>query len=503
MEESRNWITELKRERGMSYRVNHHRPIRVTWQNLGEIYHEDIVDSIEKHTAFLDAFETSGLEELELLRSVPENKLTAGQRQRMEELYDDLGLYPGALNFRNKKELGNLTGERLPFEPAEVMRLHLELVGDLDESEVEILKRYGGTENGVISRDLIVPATIPLYALNYAIQRAFGWQNSHLHQFKLETQRLHELLEGRSEQWIKMVGIMFRCPLMDTDAQYYADDYEGGRISNWFRDKYTGPYRFRRIEEELFSCLEDMEDIRPETEMHVEYFKEPGGHQFMDFVAWKKDGIPLNWPGEKIETVKFKDCPLDALPRVFESDPFALLEHLPLNSVLCPGFDLLPCDMEAQFLEENHCKTVSEELEFIGDKMEDARCSIVLPQPFTTELLYKYDFGDDWNVRITASWNCIDLVEKDILDQSTLDKANIWCRETYRPVLIAAEGPMVMDDVGGLSGFVNFLSEINPDLTDMDPQERADARQQKKEMLEWAKMQGWKRADSMNGFVDL
>ncbi|MBQ5360220.1 MAG: hypothetical protein IIU47_04195, partial [Lachnospiraceae bacterium] len=119
---------------------------------------------------------------------------------------------------------------------------------------------------------------------------------------------------------------------------------------------------------------------------------------------------------------------------------------------------------------------------------EDSPLNQVDPRPFTTELLYAYDYGDRWQLKITASANCTDL---DIA-QEHLDRANIRCRETYRPVLIARDGEMVMDDVGGMPGFARFLNTVNPDLESMNTEERARAKADKKEMLDWSKIVHWK-----------
>ena len=44
------------------------------------------------------------------------------------------------------------------------------------EEELRLLRAYGKPKyDAAISRDLLVPADMPLYALHYAIQRAFGW----------------------------------------------------------------------------------------------------------------------------------------------------------------------------------------------------------------------------------------------------------------------------------------------------------------------------------------
>ena len=518
MDNIENWKSEWEKDKRMSYKVDYHRPPRITWENLGDFFPEEEIRDYQDRMKLRDLMDDSNLAKLVELKAIPENQLTSDQCQEILELQFDLGLYPGALRSRNEKELEVLSGERLPFEPFDVMRLHLELVGNLVDSDVEKIKKFGGTKSGVISRDLIVPSDMPLYALHYAIQRAFGWQNSHLHEFRIPDERLNRMCEGKSFQWLIMVGIIFRSPYMDEDAQFWADDYQGGSFKNWLRRKYTGPYLSMCDAEGLFSCVDDVSDIDPETELYVSYPKEETAKKiydiseydrigFLDFVGWVSEGKPCMRPDERIEVMKFKDYPLDKLPLMFENNPFALIERVPISSVLSPGLDRLPdapnqTDEEINFLYESTCSNISAEMAVIGDdimevakSMEDNPINQVLPEPFTTELLYKYDFGDDWTVKISGSLNCVDLVEKGIVTQETLDKANIKCRETYRPVLVAREGEMVMDDVGGLSGFADFLGNINPDLTSMDAEERAEARQEKKELLEWAKYQGWKRND--------
>ena len=63
-----------------------------------------------------------------------------------------------------------------------VLKLHLELMYELEEAQREVLRKYGKVRER-ISRDILVPAEMPLHNLHYAIQKAFGWQNSHLHHF--------------------------------------------------------------------------------------------------------------------------------------------------------------------------------------------------------------------------------------------------------------------------------------------------------------------------------
>ena len=92
----------------------------------------------------------------------------------------------------------------------------------------------------------------------------------------------------------------------------------------------------------------------------------------------------------------------------------------------------------------------------------------------------------------------MDLVKSGRITQAELDRANVKCREVYRPVMIARDGEMLVDDVGGIHGFAEFLLKVNPELKGMDPEEREVARQEKKEYLEWARSLGWHREKSSN-----
>ena len=96
-----------------------------------------------------------------------------GEKMKEVKFYSDIkdGLRPMELPERH-----------IVKEPS-VFRLHLELnLGHPNEADREILKRYGKAYQG-ISRDILVREDMTLHALHYAIQRAFGWENSHLHRF--------------------------------------------------------------------------------------------------------------------------------------------------------------------------------------------------------------------------------------------------------------------------------------------------------------------------------
>ena len=130
--------------------------------------------------------------------------------------------------------------------------------------------------------------------------------------------------------------------------------------------------------------------------------------------------------------------------------------------------------------------------------------------PFVEELYYVYDYGDDWCVKIT----CLDAytanedydhrfgvgcytIDKDKIpadelkykdrngkevDDALREKLQTVYTKTL-PVCVYADGLNVMDDVGGLYGFQEFLQTINSKLPD-DAEEKESAK-------EWARGMGW------------
>ena len=513
------WKQEWEKERKMSYTPAYHRPYRETWKDAEEIRRQiklnddPAVKEMQSKLAQLE--EQKAAEKLELDALRKRKNLNEEEKARLNDLAYRLGCFPGALDSRNQDELEKLSGEKLPFVPMAVMRLHMELCdpwntdGALDEETTAILQRYGEVERGTtISRDIIVPSDLPLYALHYVIQKVFGWQNSHLHQYSIPLKRAKSLCHDNASMWSCLVGLIFRSPLMGEEDEFWADDYTGGSFKNWLRKKYTGPYLSLNHGEGLLPCQEDMMRLGMKQEYEVWYKKalfpkdKEQEEEYISHVLPVK-GRSVGKAEEASEATRaeykrFEELPVEALGRLFERDPLSLIERLPIDSVLYAGKNYL-----GDLKEEEICQTGEEMYQAVGryihniiDRQEDTPEAQVCPVPFTDVLYYTYDFGDDWKVRITASWNCTDLMDQ--LTQTELDKAQIKCREVYRPVLIARDGQFVMDDVGGIHGYLDFLQTIHPDLDGLDEEERAMVKQNRKEYLIWAKGQGWKKDDATN-----
>ncbi len=385
-----------------------------------------------------------------------------------------------------------------------VFSLHLELVmEDIDEAEMEILRKYGNVKRG-ISRDILAPVDMTLHALHYAIQRAFGWENSHLHRYSFTTETFNmltdgtqkdddgktwlELYDGSILKWTERCGTYFRFPSDNLDDLYWDDNYNGEvSIKSWLRRKYTRNFYYGGESEHFVNARRSAKRFADKNSKYI------------------GKGITIGKAGEKM---------------LFEGDPNEVMERLKLGEILVPlGVETPNAEILAKqdiarekLYEESKIKYTDDGIPInkqtpvyyddIPWREDDVR---VLP--VTNEIRYFYDYGDCWEVRIT----CTDAFysndryddnpggfvvaqlddKKAILEQrvynyhderiegeEAIDIATALVN--FKPVCFGLDGLPVIDDVGGVYGYVNFLKELH----EGDPDERT-------ENMTWARGMGW------------
>lgn len=416
--------------------------------------------------------------------------------------------------------------------------VHLELDGDYSDPELmAVLKKYGKV-NKSISRDIIVPEDITLHSLHFAIQRAFGWENSHLHRFGIDDdytdQKLYRLTENSFDKYLHLCGIYCRFPYDIGNEEtaheiYYDDDYDGYESpKSWMRRKYTGPYRYPK---DFEYYLEQQKLVKNLRENETTVTVPPSFHEYLKA---KESGTK-----PAAETVKETEMKLDAAKRYFEGGIGELLEKLRLDEVLgkTSVTDFSELEDLIQHAEEgldqavselDECRQkVAEAMKYVGKmnkilntgnftqknseflrkysgyREAGIRAAFTIQElqqkheperiPVTDELYYFYDYGDGWMVKITIT----NLYAADIKDDNTvfftdrngnpadtqtviaLDKA----MKSYTVKCIRYDGLSVMDDVGGLSGYMNYLKTI-----------REGAPLEKEDMKNWGSMMGWSSA---------
>lgn len=399
-----------------------------------------------------------------------------------------------------------------------VMKLRLELIMDTkDRNLMLVLRDYAKVKNGIV-REILVPSDISLHKLNYAIQRSFGWQNSHIHQFILPSKVFVELTEGKYVgeedelfyaqngsfmKWADYCGTYFRFPTDDMNDLYWDDDYDGKlSIKSWLKHKYNGYNNYNGYSEHFVTAKKEVENYIDEFPfLNVDtYFTEPETQR-------GKHGQFIRKPISEA-TVAEASLQIGELG--------SLLERLSLNEVLRAKGDKKTTKSQLATMMKERNKLY----ESCCDKYLDMNKGItssrfglpwseddVLVLPITDELIYQYDFGDGWGVKIT----CIEqYYTKDRLDDAgnqfvavSLDNQD-WLDETRvynhmdeqiiseeREMIVKAgllrkltctyaDGLSVFDDVGGIYGFADFLIELH----EGEPENRESCKV-------WASSLGW------------
>lgn len=344
-----------------------------------------------------------------------------------------------------------------------VLKLHLELMYELEEAEREVLRKYGKVRER-ISRDILVPADMPLHNLHYAIQKAFGWQNSHLHHFTYEDELLENLFGGKFISWVPFCGLYFRFPSEDFDDLYWDDDYEEGySVKSWLRSKYTGPYYYGGNSEHYLAA-----------QLAARFFLQENrtvkvGPSFDEYRKGKKGTT----------SHKIEDVSMDAMKMYFAAGMDELLERIPVGQLI--GLELADSEDLIELVistAKNFDANLKELDDWLGSKDDKARWELIqktdLPVlPLSDTLIYRYDYGDDWTVKITV----VEEVEGELKDQVL---------ETERPICVAADGLPVMDDVGGIRGYCELLKVVKG-----KEKNEVSAFESKEDAKDWARMMGW------------
>lgn len=385
-----------------------------------------------------------------------------------------------------------------------VIRLKLEL--NIDGADMDVLKKYGKVKKG-ITREVLTPADINLHALHYVIQKAFGWQNSHLHHFLLPDEKFNELTQNSFIKWADYCGIYFRFPSENFEDLYWDDDYdESVSIKTWLRRKYTGLYQYHGRSEHFMEARTAVRDLIVANEtMRIS----PSFEEWMNMSEEQQEDILAN-PRVK----KITDITCDEMREYFleEGGLDELLERLKVTEVL--GKEASAVQLEALLADAN--KRFGENDTSADNEYDYWRKMNRLDGnalPLTDELIYEYDYGDGWEVKISLldeyysddAWdhpNKADYItpaitEKQVFDDQTPMYKNGEIIESElrdqiakvimkrRPLCIALDGLPVLDDVGGIGGYCEMLTGIHGEGSEHfdydDPEETR----------EWARMQGW------------
>jgi len=354
----------------------------------------------------------------------------------------------------------------------EPIRIHLKLQGEmLDEDDRRILKKHGRSSTGnSIERDIMIPHDMTLHALHYAILRLYGWQNGHLHSFRLPDEVYKKLTDNTVRGWGDLVGVLFQTVYPDNvwEARYGDDDYEHGSIKTWLKKKYIGPYQY-------LGWYEQYEIATTEFNDFAERWQDMAVYEQFDF-----ENSDKSKDDRLLKHAPIIDLTLDEMNSSLYVDDGTtdLLERLTVSSLLARKDE----------------KTAG--VEMLGQKMVKrwykGYGEIAEPEvkPVTDKLFYHYDYGDGWIIEITRVEDCGDLIKNGMITEEELVEVNSTVIDEYRPVCIHQDGICLVDDVGGFGGFIDMLRILyEPDERDeplnlYDPDTKENTRT-------WARSMGW------------
>lgn len=457
------------------------------------------------------------------------------ERERFEEMVKNVG------NIIRKEDRSDISSKK--YIPS-VLKLRFELVNydgtsiEFSEDKKTVLGKYAKMQNGFV-REALVPSVMSLNALNYMIQRLYGWQNSHLHRFTLTQDTFNSVTEqGDIKAWECLCGVLFRFPNEDYADQYCSDDYDGTQsFKTWLKNKYTGAELPFSVGDTYLDNQLQVEEFEKMRQNHAAMRKATTMDELLSAVDIGGDGEDLverlslyellcpayvtvfmdKWLSNVEAETKSKQV-LMVQSESLGAEYMALVEGLSelrkrritqteMEKIVRDGFRLtgIPKSPIEQIYVDN-----KKEIEYL-----ESNCRKILSAfepkilPLTDTLLYQYDFGDGWCVKIT----CLDGYyindfwdypnENGVVLAIADDKKAVqdWdffdCREhkkitgdlaeTLRsvsdkktPVCIYSDGLALLDDVGGIGGFVEMLKTLHGN----DQEEAAS-------MREWANGQGW------------
>lgn len=384
---------------------------------------------------------------------------------------------------------GGLLPVSVPSPPT-AMHLHLELKGSnlarIEEEyeegveEAKILAKYAGVTTS-ISRDVIVPSSLALHQLHYLINRAFGWQNGHLHDFQLSLPLYEALTAGKLIEIAPIFGYYLKFPNSTFDDEFWDDDYDDSKsIATWLRSKYLKQYKYRGLSDHWIenqaeiialannSPILDVWYFWPKAEDLPKKvpFEEATMQDFMHTSSYEYGrGDELLESRRLSEVLSLHPVSIESARKIaLQTDKSTIAGYMNLRESYLQQYMLEGEDYNRQ----KHVHTLAHMLA-ISQTAEPKEI-----KPITNKLVYSYDYGDGWQVDIT-------LIQEYGMDaQAIEDEVVARVVETHKSICIAKDGLNVLDDCGNVSGYVDMLRTIHEGEKD-----------EAMDMKEWARSQGW------------
>lgn len=482
------------------------------------------------------------------MRSAAE-KMKTKEERKMKEIYDLDEAYKNGANGEGNIKTRRHTEEELeknPFLHSEsVYRLRFELVdhflnggGEYFEGEEkERFLKLAKAKEGIV-REVLVPSTMNLHSLHFMIQRLFGWQNSHLHNFCISQDEFNALTGKTVGGWQRLCGSLLHFTQDEDTDFYWDDDYgEGESVKSWLKRKYVGPYKQKAVCETYFATRQAVDKFN-------DFFKEFGPEMTLEELQHKiimeeslnflNERLTLGelltidvpsaenrteeyakWLGKLDKEIAKTDVNINGMSAKHRKHLSDAVDNLQGWRRTKDVVEEKIYYREATSIKEQTGKTAKKWLEEaqVAIPFWEGECEDLFVKynpkltPLFDTLYYEYDYGDGWCVKITvlnqydrktnadltnSGWFVLDILSEadklknyryfengiEVDEELRAKLAHVDAKE--RPLCTVIDGLNVLDDVGGLGGYMDMLET----LAGRDVEEKAS-------MREWARGQGW------------
>ncbi len=374
--------------------------------------------------------------------------------------------------------------KKTPF----AMQLHLELrdsqLDSMPADEAKILAKYGAVAKS-ISRDVIVSSSLALHQLHYLINMAFGWTNSHLHDFQLPLPMFQTLTKGKLLEIAPVFGYYLQFPSSTFNDAFWDDDYDGTKSPRtWMRSKYLKQYKYEGYSEYWIENQAEIQylanhlpilDVHP---FHLEKDVKPRKVRFEDATLQDLlDAVIFDegMPDTLKESLRLCDV-LSLNPEDIDSAKAAALATDNSSVPLYKHYRDIVVSEAKQKDGPRNSAAYSHAFKQIESLQKETEPNEIMP--ITAEILYSYDYGDGWEVDISLVREFgrnSQMVDDEIAAKVIADR---------KPICIAKDGLNVLDDCGNVHGYIDILRTIHEGDKD-----------EAREIREWARSQGWTGRD--------
>lgn len=359
--------------------------------------------------------------------------------------------------------------------------------------------------------------------------------------FSLPDEVFSKLTEDKINLWSELVGTLFYLHDEDIDDSLADDDYmQNKSFKTWLKHKYSDN-AFLSV---CHTYLENRRKLRELSE-HIDMAAESSLREtiYEQDTNYLLENLNINellttksfeqlflseWKSRTLESVADKEKQINEYlsKRNNQAEELdnAVCQLLKWRMSYCNLIEI--ADSEPSVVKKKYGMTADKAITLHKDNIIYWKTKLfdlfrLRPKliPNVSELIYNYDYGDNWCVKITCeeTYDRIDYmnfetndgwVKPDVFTKEDgiekykyKDSSGEYVTEELRktlasvdvynkPVCTATDGLNVFDDVGGIDGFIGFLTEINDKLNP-----------ERENTLNWARCLGWtgrkSRAENM------